>query len=84
MPLQKNKYMKTKIHYLIFTILFITTGLIIVASAFNLLVVYFVSINKNIVENIRRRMEEKKRLESQKMLTGDVITASNRQDVVSS
>lgn len=74
--------MKTKTSYLVFTILFITTGLVIVASAFNLLVVYFVNINKNIVENLRRRMEEKKRLESQKMLTGDVIKASNKQDVV--
>ncbi len=65
-----------------FTVLFIMTGLTILASSTNLLVLYIVNINSE--ENLRKRMrlQQKKKEQLQKMLIGDVIKSANKQDIV--
>ncbi len=78
-PLQRGPY---PTYYYLFTILFIVTGLIIVASAFNLLVVYLADYQRNRIENLRRRLNLKKQLESENVLIGDVISADNKRDIV--
>lgn len=80
MPLQKGKY---RYYYFVFTFLFIATGQIILASALNLLVVYFANMTKNRCEFLKRRMIEKKRIAQENMFTGDIIKAKNKQDIVS-
>jgi hypothetical protein len=81
-PLQKNNYLKNNQFYFIFIIWFIMTGLIILASTINLLVLYLVNINSE--EKLRKRMRIKQKKQEQltKMLIGDVISAVNKQDVV--
>jgi hypothetical protein len=58
------------------------TGLTILASSTNLLVLYIVNINSE--ENLRKRMrlQQKKKEQLQKMLIGDVIKSANKQDIV--
>ncbi len=80
-PLQRSSK-QYPIYYYLFTILFIVTGLLIAASAFNLLVVYLADYQRNRIENLRRRMNLKKQLQSENMLIGDVISAKNKQDIV--
>lgn len=81
-PLQKNNYLRHNPIYVAFTIFFITTGLTILASSTNLLVLYLVNINSE--ENLRKRirLKMKKQEQMQKMLIGDVISTVNNQDVV--
>jgi hypothetical protein len=81
-PLQKNNYLKNSPFYVIFTISFIMCGLIILASSTNLLVLYLVNINSE--ERLRKRMrlKQKKQEQLHKLLIGDVISAANKQDIV--
>ncbi|RNA40536.1 Two pore potassium channel sup-9 [Brachionus plicatilis] len=81
-PLQKNNYLKYNPIYVAFTIFFIITGLTILASSTNLLVLYLVNINSE--EKLRKRiwLKMKKQEQIQKMLIGDVISTVNTQDVV--
>lgn len=81
-PLQKNNYLRHNPFYVAFTILFIITGLTIVASSTNLLVLYLVNINSEEKLRKRIRLKIKKEEKMHKMLFGDVIATVNNQDVV--
>lgn len=81
-PLQKNNYLRHNPFYVAFTILFIITGLTILASSTNLLVLYLVNINSEEKLRKRIRLKIKKEEKMQKMLIGDVISTVNNQDVV--
>ena len=81
-PLQKHNYLRNYPGYVVFTILFIIIGLIILASMTNLLVLYVVNINSEEKLRKRMRMKMKKQEHKQKLLIGDVISAVNKQDVV--
>ena len=82
MPLQKHNYLRKYPLYVIFTILFIMSGLIILASSINLLVLYLANINSEEKFIERMRLKKTKQAQKQKMLIGDVISSVNKQDVV--
>ncbi|CAF0956228.1 unnamed protein product [Brachionus calyciflorus] len=81
-PLQKHYYLRKNPIYAAFTILFIMTGLTILASSTNLLVLYLVNINSEEKLRKRMRLKQKKQEQLQKMLIGDVISSVNKQDIV--
>jgi hypothetical protein len=81
-PLQKHNYLKNNHVYFVFTIWFIITGLIILASITNLFVLYLVNINSEEKLKKRMRIKLKKQQQRNKMLIGDVISVANKQDVV--
>jgi len=58
------------------------TGLVILASSINLLVLYLATLNSSERFRDRMRLKQSKRAQMQKMLIGDVISSVNKQDVV--
>ncbi len=75
-PMQKEDYGKIGWLYILFCIMFILTGLTIVASSGNLLILRFVETNTKRSQNERYEMEERRR--QQVRVVGDVISSNGR------
>ncbi|CAF1366533.1 unnamed protein product [Adineta steineri] len=75
-PMQKDDYGSIGWLYILFCIMFILTGLTIVASSGNLLILRFVETNTKRSRNERYEMEERRR--QQVRVVGDVISSNGR------
>ncbi|CAF0727131.1 unnamed protein product [Rotaria sp. Silwood1] len=75
-PMQKNDYESVGWLYILFCIMFILTGLTIVASSGNLLILRFVETNTKRCQHERYEMEERRR--QQVRVIGDVISSNGR------
>ncbi|UJR25609.1 hypothetical protein I4U23_006961 [Adineta vaga] len=75
-PMQKNDYGSVGWLYILFCIMFILTGLTIVASSGNLLILRFVETNTKRSQHERFEMEERRR--QQVRVVGDVISSNGR------
>ncbi len=76
MPMQKADYGSIGWLYILFCIMFILTGLTIVASSGNLLILRFVETKSKQSQNERYEMEERRR--QQVRVVGDVISSNGR------
>ncbi|CAF3348396.1 unnamed protein product [Rotaria sp. Silwood1] len=74
--MQKNDYESVGWLYILFCIMFILTGLTIVASSGNLLILRFVETNTKRCQHERYEMEERRR--QQVRVIGDVISSNGR------
>ena len=74
--MQKNDYGTFDWLYILFCIMFILTGLTIVASSGNLLILHFVETNSKRSQHERYEMEERRR--QQVRVVGDVISSNGR------
>ena len=74
--MQGNDYGSVRWHYIFFCIMFILTGLTIVASSGNLLILHFVETNSKRSQHERYAMEERRR--QQVRVVGDVISSNGR------
>ncbi len=75
-PMQKADYGSIGWLYILFCIMFILTGLTIVASSGNLLILRFVETNTKRSQHERYEMEERRR--QQVRVVGDVISSNGR------
>ncbi|CAF0837647.1 unnamed protein product [Adineta steineri] len=75
-PMQKHDYGSVDWLYILFCIMFILTGLTIVASSGNLLILRFVETNTKRSQHERFEMEERRR--QQVRVIGDVISSNGR------
>lgn len=75
-PMQKDDYGSIGWLYILFCIMFILTGLTIVASSGNLLILRFVETNTKRSQHERYEMEERRR--QQVHVVGDVISSNGR------
>jgi hypothetical protein len=75
-PMQKEDYGNISWLYILFCIMFILTGLTIVASSGNLLILRFVETNSKRSQHERYEMEERRR--QQVRVVGDVISSNGR------
>ncbi|CAF3423512.1 unnamed protein product [Rotaria sp. Silwood1] len=75
-PMQKEDYGRIGWLYILFCIMFILTGLTIVASSGNLLILRFVETNTKRSQHERYEMEERRR--QQVRIVGDVISSNGR------
>ena len=75
-PMQKYDYENIDRLYIFFCIMFILTGLTIVASSGNLLILRFVETNTKRTQHERYEMEERRR--QQVRVVGDVISSNGR------
>ena len=75
-PMQKRDYGSIEWLYILFCIIFILTGLTIVASSGNLLILRFVETNTKRTQHERYEMEERRR--QQVRVVGDVISSNGR------
>jgi len=75
-PMQKDDYGSVGWLYILFCIMFILTGLTIVASSGNLLILRFVERNTKHSQHERYEMEERRR--QQVRVIGDVISSNGR------
>lgn len=75
-PMQKDDYGSIGWLYILFCIIFILTGLTIVASSGNLLILRFVETNTKRSQHERYEMEERRR--QQVRIVGDVISSNGR------
>ncbi|CAF1103825.1 unnamed protein product [Rotaria sordida] len=75
-PMQKDDYENFGWLYILFCIMFILTGLTIVASSGNLLILRFVETNTKRCQHERYEMEERRR--QQVHIIGDVISSNGR------
>jgi hypothetical protein len=75
-PMQKSDYGSIGWLYILFCIMFILTGLTIVASSGNLLILHFVETNTKRSQHERYEMEERRR--QQVRVVGDVISSNGR------
>jgi hypothetical protein len=75
-PMQKADYGSIDWLYILFCIMFILTGLTIVASSGNLLILRFVETNTKRSQHERYEMEERRR--QQVRVVGDVISSNGR------
>ena len=74
--MQKRDYGNIEWLYILFCIIFILTGLTIVASSGNLLILRFVETNTKRTQHERYEMEERRR--QQVRVVGDVISSNGR------
>ena len=74
--MQKHDYESFSWFYILFCIMFILTGLTIVASSGNLLILRFVESNTKRTQHERYEMEERRR--QQVRVVGDVISSNGR------
>jgi len=74
--MQKNDYGNVGWLYILFCIMFILTGLTIVASSVNSLILRFVETNTKNCQNERLEMEEQRRQKVR--IIGDVISSNGR------
>ncbi|CAF3363701.1 unnamed protein product [Rotaria socialis] len=75
-PMQKEDYGRIGWLYILFCIMFILTGLTVVASSGNLLILRFVETNSKRSQHERYEMEERRR--QQVRIVGDVISSNGR------
>ena len=75
-PMQKHDYGNVDWLYILFCIMFILTGLTIVASSGNLLILRFVETNTKRCQHERYEMEERRRQKVR--VIGDVISSNGR------
>jgi hypothetical protein len=75
-PMQKDDYGNISWLYILFCIMFILTGLTIVASSGNLLILRFVETNTKRSQHERHEIEERRR--QQVRIVGDVISSNGR------
>lgn len=75
-PMQRSDYGNIDWLYALFCIMFILTGLTIVASSGNLLILHFVETNSKRSRHERLEMEERRR--QQVRVVGDVISSNGR------
>jgi hypothetical protein len=75
-PMQNSDYSTISWLYILFCLMYILTGLTVVASSGNLLILRFVETNSKRTQHERMEMEERRR--QQVRIIGDVISSNGR------